>query len=50
MFWIDPAVGIGLVALTDRDFDQWAKDGWPALSDAVLAAAQQATSTGHSHL
>jgi CubicO group peptidase (beta-lactamase class C family) len=38
MFWIDPAAGIGLVALTDRAFDQWAKDAWPALSDAVLAA------------
>ena len=38
MFWIDPSAGIGLVALTDRDFDQWAKDAWPALSDAVLTA------------
>jgi hypothetical protein len=38
MFWIDPAFGIGLVVLTDRDFDQWAKDAWPALSDAVLTA------------
>jgi CubicO group peptidase (beta-lactamase class C family) len=38
MFWVDPAAGIGLVALTDRDFDEWAKQGWPALSDAVLAA------------
>jgi CubicO group peptidase (beta-lactamase class C family) len=38
MLWIDPRAGIGLVALTDRDFDQWAKDAWPALSDAVLAA------------
>ncbi|MDT4937165.1 MAG: hypothetical protein QOG80_836 [Pseudonocardiales bacterium] len=38
MFWIDPAAGVGLVALTDRDFEQWAKDAWPALSDAVLGA------------
>jgi CubicO group peptidase (beta-lactamase class C family) len=38
MFWIDPVARVGLVALTDRDFDQWAKDAWPALSDAVLAA------------
>ena len=36
MFWIDPAFGMGLVVLTDRDFDQWAKDAWPALADAVL--------------
>lgn len=38
MFWVDPAARVGLVALTDRDFAQWAKDAWPALSDAVLAA------------
>ena len=36
MFWIDPAFGVGLVALTDRDFEQWAKDAWPALADSVL--------------
>jgi CubicO group peptidase (beta-lactamase class C family) len=38
MLWIDPDAGLGLVALADRDFDEWAKTGWPALSDAVLAA------------
>jgi CubicO group peptidase (beta-lactamase class C family) len=38
MFWIDPVARVGLVALTDRDFDTWAADAWPALSDAVLAA------------
>jgi CubicO group peptidase (beta-lactamase class C family) len=38
MFWIDPAAQIGVVALTDRDFDTWAAEAWPALSDAVLAA------------
>ena len=38
MFWIDPAVGLGLVALTDHDFGPWAAQAWPALSDAVLAA------------
>jgi CubicO group peptidase (beta-lactamase class C family) len=37
MFWVDPAAGIGLVALTDRDFGPWAAAAWPALSDAVLA-------------
>lgn len=36
MFWIDPEVQLGLIAFADRDFEQWAKDGWPALSDAVL--------------
>jgi CubicO group peptidase (beta-lactamase class C family) len=35
--WIDPVARIALVALTDRDFDEWARTAWPALSDAVLA-------------
>jgi CubicO group peptidase (beta-lactamase class C family) len=38
MFWVDPSAGIGLVALTDRDFDDWARAAWPAVADAVLAA------------
>ena len=39
MFWVDPEHRIGLVALADRPFGDWAKTAWPALSDAVLAAA-----------
>jgi CubicO group peptidase (beta-lactamase class C family) len=39
MMWIDPEAGLGLVALTDRDFDDWAREAWPALSDAALATA-----------
>jgi CubicO group peptidase (beta-lactamase class C family) len=38
MFWIDPVANVGLVALSDRDFDKWAAQAWPTLSDAVLAA------------
>lgn len=37
--WFDPAAGadgLGLVVLTDRDFDQWAIDAWPPLATAVL--------------
>lgn len=34
--WADPVRGLALVALTDRDFGDWAKPLWPALSDAVL--------------
>ncbi len=37
MFWFDQEHDVGLVALTDRPFDTWALDAWPALSDAVLA-------------
>lgn len=38
-FWVDPAAQRGLAVLTDRGFDAWALQAWPALSDAVLAAA-----------
>ena len=34
--WVDPSRDIALVVLTDRDFGDWAKPLWPALSDAVL--------------
>jgi CubicO group peptidase (beta-lactamase class C family) len=34
--WIDPAAGLALVALTDTEFEQWAKDAWPPLADDVL--------------
>jgi CubicO group peptidase (beta-lactamase class C family) len=40
MFWIDPDADLALVALADRNFDEWrdvALMAWPALSDAVLA-------------
>lgn len=53
MLWVDPqaiaSVSVGLVALTDRDFDTWrdiALAEWPALSDAVLAAVRQSTCDG----
>lgn len=34
--WVDPAVGLACVALTDLEFGRWAIDLWPAFSDAVL--------------
>ena len=39
MFWVDPDRDLALVALADRDFDEWAAvalEAWPALSDAVI--------------
>lgn len=41
MTWVDPVAGRGLVALTDRPFDDWpeALDAWRTLSDDVLAEA-----------
>ena len=35
--WVDPVAGAACVVLTDRDFDPWARDTWPAFSDGVLA-------------
>ena len=40
MFWIDPDRDLALVALADRNFDEWAGAAlaaWPELSDAVIA-------------
>lgn len=38
-FWVDPAAGVGCVALTDEPFGPWAIKNWPPFSDAVLVAA-----------
>jgi CubicO group peptidase (beta-lactamase class C family) len=37
--WVEPEVGIACAALAEREFGDWAKEAWPALSDAVLAEA-----------
>jgi CubicO group peptidase (beta-lactamase class C family) len=37
MFWIDPDADLALIALTDRDFGDWALAAWPELSDGALA-------------
>jgi CubicO group peptidase (beta-lactamase class C family) len=34
--WVDPERELALAVLTDRAFDEWAKEAWPAFSDAVL--------------
>ncbi|MGZ4334371.1 MAG: serine hydrolase domain-containing protein [Gaiellaceae bacterium] len=38
--WVDPEAGTALGVLTDKEFGDWAKDAWPALSDAVLSQAR----------
>lgn len=35
--WVDPDAGLACGVLTDRRFGDWAKEAWPAFSDAVLA-------------
>ncbi|HKR50483.1 MAG TPA: serine hydrolase domain-containing protein [Pseudonocardiaceae bacterium] len=34
--WVDPVAGAACIALTTRDFGQWAKDAWPEFSDRVF--------------
>ena len=41
--WVDPDVGLACACLTDHEFGEWAKEAWPALSDAVLAQASTPT-------
>ncbi len=35
--WVDPARGVALVVLTDRNFGDWARERWPELSDTILS-------------
>jgi CubicO group peptidase (beta-lactamase class C family) len=37
--WVDPDSGIACACLTDTKFGDWAKEGWPRLSDDVLEEA-----------
>lgn len=34
--WVDPELGAACCVLTDREFDQWARDAWPGFSDSVV--------------
>ncbi|HET9084493.1 MAG TPA: serine hydrolase domain-containing protein [Candidatus Limnocylindrales bacterium] len=36
--WVDPALDLALVCLTDREFDDWALEAWPRFSDSVIDA------------
>ena len=43
MMWVDPVADVGVVALTDRRFDEWSAEAlqlWPQFSDAVLSDAR----------
>ncbi len=37
--WVDPAIDLALICLTDLDFGDWAKEAWPRLADAVVQEA-----------
>jgi CubicO group peptidase (beta-lactamase class C family) len=34
--WVDPAIELAVVCLTDREYGAWALGAWPELSDAVI--------------
>ena len=38
--WVDPVAGLAVAVLTDREFEPWALETWPAFSDGILAAAR----------
>jgi len=40
--WIDPAVGLVAAGLADESFGDWARETWPALSDAILSEGSRA--------
>jgi CubicO group peptidase (beta-lactamase class C family) len=43
MMWVDPLAQVGVVALTDRPFDDWSEQAierWSVFSDAALAEAR----------
>jgi len=42
--WVDPAIGVACMALTDRDFGPWSVQAWTPFADAVIA---EATRAGH---
>jgi len=44
--WVDPDRDLALVALSDREFGDWARHSWPALGDAVVAAADREADSG----
>jgi CubicO group peptidase (beta-lactamase class C family) len=35
--WVDPEAGLACACVTNREFEAWAVQAWPALSDQVLA-------------
>jgi CubicO group peptidase (beta-lactamase class C family) len=43
---IDPTLDIGIVCLTDREFDAWALEAWPPFCDAVVSEVRAAAHSG----
>lgn len=40
--WVDPARGVAVACMTQRDFGPWGLQAWPPLCDAVASAADVA--------
>ncbi|WP_040789745.1 serine hydrolase domain-containing protein [Nocardia paucivorans] len=43
--WVDPEIRVGCVALSDENFGDWARRGWPPFSDAVIAETTRSQDT-----
>lgn len=41
--WVDPVADLAAVTVSDAEFGPWAVTAWPALSDAIVRAAEPAT-------
>ena len=39
--WVDPTRDLAVVALADRDFDEWAMAVWPPFNDAILTWSRE---------
>jgi CubicO group peptidase (beta-lactamase class C family) len=46
LLWVDPRAGLALAGLCSTPFGPWAKEAWPSVSDAILAAAGASGLTG----
>jgi CubicO group peptidase (beta-lactamase class C family) len=44
--WVDPETGLACACLSDTPFDDWAKEAWPRLSDAILAEVGRTGAAG----
>ncbi len=44
--WVDPEARLACACLCDTPFDDWAKEAWPQLSDAILAEVGRTGAAG----
>jgi CubicO group peptidase (beta-lactamase class C family) len=42
--WVDPDAGLACACVTNRDFDTWAAEAWPTLSDQIVTSFKKGES------